>query len=78
MKLSWSLPVCDPNPDHIIEYKIYRLSSCDNWNHSLCEIGVPAYTGYALVGTVSGANNTTFSDHGLTHGVIYAYHVVAF
>ncbi|MEI2420235.1 hypothetical protein V6O07_08170, partial [Arthrospira platensis SPKY2] len=29
---------------------------------SHCETGVPAYTGYNLVGTVSGLNNTSYTD----------------
>ena len=81
MHLSWQPSGCDPNPDFVTGYRIYRLDSCDNWQHSDCETGVPAYTGYSLIGTVNGVNNTTFIDNnggpGLIHGVTYAYRVVA-
>jgi gliding motility-associated-like protein len=81
MKLSWTPPVCNPSPNYITGYRIYRLDSCDTWVHSNCETGVPSYTGYVLVGTVSGVNTITFTDDnggtGLSNGVNYAYHVVA-
>ena len=47
-----------------------------------CETGVPAYTGYSLVGTTSGLNSTSFTDNnngiGLAPGTDYCYMVVAY
>lgn len=62
-------------------YLIYRKESCDPWMHSLCETGVPSYTGYTLIRTVNAAT-TSFTDNnggaGLLHGVDYSYIVVAY
>jgi len=81
--VNWSPPICagtgGANP--LKGYYIYRKESCDPWVHSLCETGVPAYTGYTLVGTVNAATNT-FTDTngglGLLHGIDYSYIVVAY
>jgi gliding motility-associated-like protein len=81
--LNWTAPACastgGANP--LKGYYIYRKESCDPWVHSLCETGVPAYTGYTLIGTTVGPA-TTFTDNnggaGLLHGIDYSYIVVAY
>ncbi|MCW3103171.1 MAG: hypothetical protein JWO09_1611 [Bacteroidetes bacterium] len=81
--VGWSPPACaatgGSNP--LKGYYIYRKESCDPWVHSLCETGVPAYTGYTLAGTVNAPANT-FTDNngglGLLHGIDYSYMVVAY
>jgi gliding motility-associated-like protein len=81
--VNWSPPACastgGANP--LKGYYIYRKDACDPWVHSLCETGVPAYTGYTLIGTVN-ASVTTFTDNngglGLLHGIDYSYIVVAY
>ena len=83
MLLNWSPPACHDttgkNP--IRGYFIYRKESCDPWVHGPCETGVPAYTGYTLVGSTA-ANTTNFTDNnagmGLLNGVNYSYIIVAF
>jgi gliding motility-associated-like protein len=81
--LNWAPPLCSAtngtNP--LKGYLIYRKESCDPWVHSVCETGVPSYTGYILAGTVTGPA-LTFTDNnnglGLLHGINYSYIVVAF
>jgi gliding motility-associated-like protein len=81
--VNWAPPLCSGmtgvNP--LKGYLIYRKDVCDPWVHAPCETGVPAYTGYTLVGTVM-APTTTFTDTnnglGLLHGIDYSYIVVAF
>jgi gliding motility-associated-like protein len=81
--VSWTPPACattgGSNP--LKGYYIYRKEACDPWVHSLCETGVPSYTGYTLIGTVNATTNT-FTDNnggaGLLHGIDYSYIVVAY
>jgi gliding motility-associated-like protein len=81
--VNWSPPLCantgGTNP--LKGYRIYRKESCDPWVHGACETGVPASSGYSLVGSVN-ASTTTFTDNnnglGLLHGIDYSYMVVAF
>jgi len=65
-----------------IGYKIYRRNGFYGYVPSHCETGVPAYTGYIEIGTVSGVTNTTFTDNGngigLVHGLDYCYMVIAY
>lgn len=76
MNISWSAPLCSP----VHAYKIYRKNDCGPWTHSECETGVPAYTGYTQIGTVSGST-FAFTDNdggqGLRQGIEYSYRVVA-
>jgi gliding motility-associated-like protein len=62
-----------------VGYKIYRHQGPSGWNPAQCETGVPAYTGFVLIGTVNGLTNTTFTDNnggaGLIPGVDYCYRV---
>ena len=41
-----------------------------------CEIGVPEYTGYSLIGEVNGLNSTAFVDNEVFFGGQYCYMVV--
>ncbi len=77
MTLSW-----DPNAcSQAIGYSIYRRNGAFNFTPANCETGVPAYTGYQQIGTVSGWSTTNFTDddngNGLVHGQEYCYLVVA-
>jgi len=58
-------------------YNIYRGTGCINWKHGYCETGVPSYTGYTLIATNHGINDTTYCDSnkgaGLSPGVAYSY-----
>ncbi|MCW3083559.1 MAG: hypothetical protein JWP12_925 [Bacteroidetes bacterium] len=86
--VNWTAPACSATTGNnpIKGYMIYRKETCDPWVHSPCETGVPSYTGYTLVGTltgtISGPPPTTFTDNngglGLSHGIDYSYIVVAY
>lgn len=79
--LNWNYPLCDTTSSNpLIKFLIYRKSVCDPWTPGPCETGVPAYTGYSLIGTTT-SNITNYTDNnggfGLTNGVDYSYIVVA-
>ncbi len=82
MNLDWGINPCDPATNFCKGYKIYRRQGPSGWTHSQCETGVPAYTGFVQIGTVSGINNLTFIDNnggaGLIPGVDYCYRVCAY
>lgn len=77
--LNWSQSPCDPVMNRAVGYKIYRRQGPSNWMPTQCETGVPASTGFVLIGTVTGLTNTTFIDNnsgaGLVPGVNYCYRV---
>lgn len=74
--LNWSPNRCS----NAVSYKIYRRNGYYGFIPANCETGVPAYTGYQLIGEVS-ASDTSYTDGdgfpGLAHGVDYCYMVVA-
>lgn len=82
MHLDWGQNPCDPVTNFCKGYKIFRRQGPSGWNPSQCETGVPAYTGFVQIGTVSGITNTTFIDNnggvGLIPGVDYCYRVCAY
>lgn len=75
--LNWAPSICS----EVVGYHIYRKASYYGYTHGDCETGVPAYTGYSIVGQVDGLNNTNFLDNnngdGLIQGFEYCYMVVA-
>lgn len=73
INLSWDPSICS----NAVGYKIYRKLDSLDWMHDTCETGVPGYTGYTKIGSVSGLNNTTYIDEELSHGFKYCYMVVA-
>lgn len=79
MNLSWGTSPCTPATNPVIGYKIYRRQGPSMWNPSQCETGVPASTGFVLIGGTIGLNNTTFVDNnngaGLIPGIDYCYRV---
>ncbi|TND06956.1 MAG: hypothetical protein FD123_3420 [Bacteroidetes bacterium] len=82
MNLNWSVNPCNPTYNPLIGYKIYRKTGPSGWVPAQCETGVPAYTGFIHIGTVTGVNSTSFIDNnggaGLTPGVNYCYRVHAY
>jgi gliding motility-associated-like protein len=76
--VSWDQSVCSAQ---VVGYDIYRRNGFINFVPANCETGVPAYTGYTKVGSVSGAPATTFIDNnngaGLSPGIEYCYMIVA-
>lgn len=74
MQLTWSPSVCG----NATGYRIYRRSGFFGYVPGHCETGVPAYTGYSLIGTVQGVANSNFTDPGpLIFGNQYCYMVTA-
>lgn len=75
--LNWDTSLCS----QAIGYKIYRRQGSYGFTPSQCETGVPAYTGYSLIGQTNGFYNTTFTDDnngtGLAPAVQYCYMVIA-
>jgi len=73
INLSWTRSICE----EAIGYKIYRKSDSLNWIPDSCEIGIPFYTGYNLIGTVIGRDNSYFIDKEIIEGNLYCYRIVA-
>lgn len=74
IQLAWSPSPCTSASG----YRIYRRSGFFGFVPDHCETGVPAYTGYTLIGHVNGLNNTSYlDDSGLVIGNQYCYMVVA-
>ncbi|HTF03720.1 MAG TPA: gliding motility-associated C-terminal domain-containing protein [Bacteroidia bacterium] len=82
MNLAWGQNPCNPATNPVVGYKIYRRQGPSGWNPSQCETGVPASTGFVLIGVVTGLTNLTFTDNnngaGLIPGVDYCYRVHAY
>lgn len=77
ISLNWNKVNCT----QALKYKIYRKQGPSGWSPSYCETGVPAYTGFQLLGETSSVNDTTFIDNnsgsGLISGANYCYRVIA-
>ncbi len=71
-----------PNCDKVKGYKIYRKNRASYFKPDSCQLGVPEYLGYKLIGTVEGGDRTQFIDnddgYGLSQGFSYCYMVVAY
>lgn len=78
INLQWNSSVCK----NAIGYRIYRKPDSTVWHHAVCETGVPAYTGFRLLGEVQGRDDTVYRDDdggkGLSNGLQYCYRVTAF
>ncbi len=76
--LSWDASACS----NAIGYAIYRRTGVFTGTIECpCQTGVPSSTGFQLIDTVSGLNNTSYSDNdqgnGLVTGNEYCYLIVA-
>ncbi len=73
INLSWQRAICSEARG----YKIYRRAGNTNFTPGECVTGVPPETGYQLIATTDGINNTTFVDDnngiGLVRGITYCY-----
>lgn len=81
INLSWDPSICEgvlsENEIENGSYKIYRRQGTYGFDPSDCEVGVPEYTGYELIGTVAGLDNTFFTDsESIFFGNEYCYMVV--
>lgn len=75
MLLNWTPTVCA----NAAGYRIYRRMGAYGFTPAHCELGVPAYTGYSLIGSVSGSATSSYVDNGpITVGNTYCYMVVAY
>ena len=76
--LTWDQSVCF----NAEGYRIYRRIGFFGYVPSLCQTGVPAFTGYTYLATVQGLANNTFIDDnngaGLIPGNDYCYMVIAY
>ena len=74
IELSWQQSICS----NATGYRIYRRVGTYGFEPDHCETGVPAYTGYMFLASVSGVNNTTHIDQqDLIFGQQYCYMVTA-
>ncbi len=75
--LKWNKIICN----NAKGYKLYRHDGYSGWQHSYCETGVPAYTGFYEIANLNSINDTTFIDDnngtGLFNGNEYCYLVIA-
>jgi gliding motility-associated-like protein len=76
INLNWSPYICQ----NITGFKIYRRSGTAGYQAAYCETGVPAYTGYQLLGETT-ANQLSFVDNNsgmeLIPGIDYCYLITA-
>lgn len=76
-KLNWSPDSCN----FAFGYRIYRRVDSSYWNPG-CQNGVPASTGFVLIDTTKGVNNTSYFDNnngkGLSPLVNYCYRITSF
>lgn len=73
INVSWTRSICE----EVVSYKIYRKSDSLIWKPDSCETGLPLYTGYELIGTSNGRDNSNFLDESIVEGNLYCYRVVA-
>ena len=78
MQVGWDQSICP----QAIGYKIYRRAGFFGFIPGPCETGVPAYTGYTLIATVTGLTTTSYLDNnngnGLAPGSEFCYMIVAY
>jgi gliding motility-associated-like protein len=58
IQLNWDISPCP----EAIGYKIYRRIGSFGFEPSACETGVPEYTGFTLIDTTLGLDNTSYLD----------------
>ncbi len=78
IRVSWGYNTCT----NASGYRVYRKLDSIGYVAPNCETGIPASTGYQLVGSTVGPSSTTFVDDGngkgLTIGLKYCYMVYAY
>ncbi len=80
MDLTWDVSPCYnafPAADlDDVSYQIYRRNNLYGFVPDNCELGVPEYTGYTLIGHTNGAGSNSYTDNDVNYGGIYCYMVV--
>ena len=71
--VSWARSICE----EVIGYKIYRKKDSLNWTPDSCETGIPSYTGYKMIGTNTGRDNSIYLDESVIEGNTYCYRIIA-
>ncbi len=78
IQLGWDQSICQ----EAIGYKIYRRAGFFGFVPGPCETGVPAYTGYSKIATVTGLTTTSYLDNnngnGLAPGSEFCYMIIAY
>ncbi|MFM7769192.1 MAG: gliding motility-associated C-terminal domain-containing protein [Bacteroidota bacterium] len=59
-----------------VNYLVYRKQNGYPFVPDLCEVGMPGYTGFQLIGNSQGLNNTSFTDNAPGFGVPFCYRIV--
>ncbi|HXD93341.1 MAG TPA: gliding motility-associated C-terminal domain-containing protein [Bacteroidia bacterium] len=83
VQLTWTPPLnCSSsasNTDNpITEYIIYRINNCISYSPTICKTGVPASSGFQVIGTCTASPYfDTNNGQGLPPGNSYSYIVVA-
>ncbi|MCB9171108.1 MAG: gliding motility-associated C-terminal domain-containing protein [Flavobacteriales bacterium] len=72
--LAWDPSICT----NAGGYRIYRRVNSYGFMPSHCETGVPGYTGYSLLASSNGVNNSSYLDTDVQFGVQYCYMVTAY
>ena len=75
VNLNWGVSPCN----EAAGYYVYRRSGSFPFDPGPCETGLPEFTGYQLIETINGVNQTSYIDavEGLLPGNSYCYRVVA-
>ena len=71
--VSWTRSICE----EVVGYKIYRKNDSLNWIPDSCETGIPSYTGYTLIGSTEGRDNSIYLDESAIEGNTYCYRIIA-
>ena len=78
VNVTWDYSVCT----NAVGYRIYRKEDSLGYVAPNCETGIPASTGYKLIGSTVGPGSTSFFDsdngNGLVSGQKYCYMVYAY
>jgi gliding motility-associated-like protein len=80
MNITWDLSTCSPSANPLVKYKIYRKQDCVPFVPDPCQTGIPASSGFVLIGSTSNSVSEfldTNNGDGLVVGQDYSYLVVA-
>lgn len=80
VNITWSPSPCASSFSNyestLVKYLVYRKQNGFSFNPDLCEVGMPGYTGYQLIGESVGLYNTSFMDNAPGFGVPFCYRIV--